>query len=164
MTVRGYVVGGLVSVVALAGAFVVGRYSKPVEVRTEVVERTVTVERRTVVEKRVEVAKRDRRSKTTTTTKPDGSSTTVTESHEREDTRTETARDTTAETATETERHAKEETRVSEPDWRVGGMVGLSGVGTVYGGSIERRILGPVWLGAWGLSSGAFGVSVGVEF
>lgn len=50
------------------------------------------------------------------------------------------------------------------PDWRVSGLVGLSRQDLVYGASIERRVLGPVHAGVWGLSSGAVGLSVGFDF
>lgn len=58
------------------------------------------------------------------------------------------------------------ELRPSLPNWRVGGLVGvdLSGPSPAYGGQVERRIIGPVYVGAWGLSSGQAGLSVGVEF
>lgn len=56
--------------------------------------------------------------------------------------------------------------RAPLPDWRLSGMVGLDipGGHAVYGGSVERRILGPIHVGAWGLSTGALGVSAGVSF
>lgn len=52
------------------------------------------------------------------------------------------------------------------PDWRVGAMVGvdLGGPSVAYGAQIERRILGPIYVGAWGLSNGAGGVAIGIPF
>ena len=49
------------------------------------------------------------------------------------------------------------------PDWRASALVGLEvrGGELVYGAQLERRILGPISVGAWGLSSGAAGVSAG---
>ena len=52
------------------------------------------------------------------------------------------------------------------PDWRVGGLVGLSlrgGPEPAFGAEVQRRILGPVYLQAWGLNTGAAGVGVGLE-
>lgn len=53
------------------------------------------------------------------------------------------------------------------PDWRVGGLVGLSlrgGPEPAFGLELQRRILGPVYVQAWGLNTGAAGVGVGLEF
>jgi len=55
-------------------------------------------------------------------------------------------------------------------NWRVSPMVGvdlkqiLTGVKVVGGASVERRILGSIWLGGWGLSSGEAGIKAAVEF
>lgn len=56
-------------------------------------------------------------------------------------------------------------------DWHVSALVGAPvhlkplGVGPpVFGAGIERRVLGPVSFGIWGLSSGEFGASLGVAF
>lgn len=58
------------------------------------------------------------------------------------------------------------QTPAAPPRWRVEGLVGLElhGLQPVYGGQVSRRVLGPLWAGAWGLSSGVGGVSVGVEW
>lgn len=56
------------------------------------------------------------------------------------------------------------QTPAAPPSWRVGGLAGLSASGPVYGGEVSRRVLGPIWVGAWGLSVPAGGVSVGVEW
>lgn len=62
----------------------------------------------------------------------------------------------------------------SRPDWRVGALVGYnveqysSGVqALVYGGIAERRIIGPVSVGLWGVSAGkygTYGLMVNMEF
>lgn len=54
-----------------------------------------------------------------------------------------------------------------KPDWRVGALVGVqvtSPTSPIYGGIVERRILGPVSAGAWGLSNGTVGVTATLEF
>lgn len=63
------------------------------------------------------------------------------------------------------------EVRPDPPDWRVTGLVGLqprllppSPGPVVFGAQVERRVTGPVWIGAWGLSNGTVGVGVSVEF
>lgn len=50
-----------------------------------------------------------------------------------------------------------------EHDLRIAGLVGYDD-GVLYGAAVDRRILGPVTLGAWGLSSGTVGVGVGVSW
>jgi hypothetical protein len=79
---------------------------------------------------------------------------------------------------------AKQETQVQQsvvtlhtvearPSWSVSLMPGIQFAGAravdlygplVLGVAIERRILGPVWLGAWGSTSGAAGLSLRGEF
>jgi hypothetical protein len=62
---------------------------------------------------------------------------------------------------------------VSRPDWRVGLLVGatwkepalkLGDTPLVIGATVERRIIGPFSLGAWGTTQGAAGLSVAGEF
>lgn len=62
---------------------------------------------------------------------------------------------------------ARREVAVSPvlPQWRVSGLVGTGlPLVPIYGAHVERRILGPVSVGAWALSSGVGGLSVGVSF
>lgn len=58
------------------------------------------------------------------------------------------------------------------PEWHVGVLAGFEPLHMspqlagpfALGAQVERRVLGPIWLGAWGMSSGMAGVSVSVEF
>jgi hypothetical protein len=55
------------------------------------------------------------------------------------------------------------------PNWKVSALVGfdLATRSPVYGGKIERRILGPLSLGVWGTTSGGLptvGISATLEF
>jgi hypothetical protein len=45
----------------------------------------------------------------------------------------------------------------ARPDWIFQGQVGtrLDGLHPIYGGAVQRRILGPVFAGVWGQASGA---------
>lgn len=58
------------------------------------------------------------------------------------------------------------EVRDPLPDWRVGGLVGvdLRGPGLAYGAELQRRILGPVYMGAGYLSTGVPFIQGGFEF
>jgi hypothetical protein len=73
--------------------------------------------------------------------------------------------DTTDSTKTKEKEVTKEYKR---NDWLVQGMVGLSfkskGLNENYGGSVSRRIIGPIYLGAYGFSDRRVGLSVGFEF
>lgn len=57
------------------------------------------------------------------------------------------------------------EVRTPLPDWRIGGLVGLDlRTGPTYGAEVQRRLWGPVYVEAWGITSGAVGVGLGLEF
>lgn len=157
-------------VVLLAIFFGAGRYSAPTKVETKTVTQTVYQDR--VVEKRVEVqaeAKerivyRDR----TVVSHPDG-----TVEH-RDIVRTDDSdktKDTDA--VTQLAEHTTEVTKAAEkivervaPSWQVNALGGMTWGSwkPVYGAQVQRRILGPLWIGAWGLSSGEGGISAGVQF
>lgn len=57
---------------------------------------------------------------------------------------------------------------VNKPlDWHVGALVGMDvhkGLIPIYGASLDRRILGPVTVGGFGLTNGTIGVSIGLSF
>ena len=101
------------------------------------------------------------------TTSPDG--TVLEKRSERETERAELARDVDrkADTRAETSK-----VTASRPDWRVGVLAGaawtppaLTIAGPlVLGVQVERRIIGPFSLGAWGSTVGAAGLSVSGEF
>lgn len=102
-------------------------------------------------------------------TKPDGTVTERTAEHT--DTNTQTDAGGVAEVRREVAVDTKR-TTTARPDWRIGVLAGgtlsspllpLAGPLTV-GAIVERRIVGPVSLGLWGLSSGQAGVALTVEF
>jgi hypothetical protein len=155
-------------------AFVWGRHSLSGKVETRTVEHTSFVDRVVTVHEAAEVhvqehvVFRDR----TVIKKADGS-----EEH-RDIERTDAA-DTTARATVTAEdrvvfrdREVVREKRVDAPlNWHVSALVGAGvslkpfGLGPlVYGASVERRVLGPVVVGVWGLSSAAGGITVGVAF
>lgn len=72
--------------------------------------------------------------------------------------------------ARNTESKTKESTVITnkKPDWRVNALAALSPdhdfANPAYGLQIERRILGPISVGAFGLTNKTVGLSVGIEF
>jgi hypothetical protein len=165
----------------LLAAFFAGRSSVPTRVETKTVERvvyqdrvvtkTVTVQGEAKVETRV--VYRDR----TTIQKPDG--TVVHRDIERTEADTESSKvssnsaEKVQETAVQREKAASKVQESASPQWRVNLLAGVEPLhldrpqlfGPVaLGLQVERRIIGPLWVGAFGLSSGVGGVSVGLEF
>ncbi len=149
----------------LVATFFAGRYSKPAEVKTEYVKGETKVEWKTrVVYKYI---KKNQDKETTTTTKPDGTIIVV----EKEHTETETTSNnntTGSSTTTKTETGATVLTS-ARPNWHVGAKVGLKADALrldplIYGVSVERRFIGTLWLGAWGMTNKTAGVGAFLEF
>lgn len=137
----------LVALLVVAGlGYGFGRYMQPAKIQIKKEE----------VIKEVEVVKKDVVVVEKITTNKDG--TTVVE-RRTEDKSTERS---------STDTRTKESTLVInvKPQWRVQGMVGYRGQldRPMYGAGIERRILGPVFVGAWGNTEKQFGLSAGFEF
>jgi hypothetical protein len=70
-----------------------------------------------------------------------------------------------------TKSEKKQEIKIkNSPDWKLSGMVLVSpksqiiDSGLTYGLLIERRIIGPFYLGAFAINNGAIGASIGVTF
>lgn len=151
-------------VVSCLVGFAIGRFVAPPKVVETVRVDTEAEEKVRELTAHAEVLKQMIRRIETTTTRPDGT--------KRTRIVTETKNDrTVSETTDRKEERAIETTKVVErtlprPDWRVGALVGMDlRTGSVgYGGAVERRILGPVSAGAWGLSSGHAGLSLSLEF
>lgn len=159
---------------AIALAFLFGRASAPARTVERVQEKVVYQDRAVVIHEAAEVhvqehvVYRDR----TVIKRVDG--TVVQRDIERTDTGTSSAR-ATAQTEERTVYRDREVVREkvveSRLDWAVHALVGTPislkplGLGpVVYGAAVERRVLGPISVGAWGLSSGQGGVSLGLVF
>jgi hypothetical protein len=60
----------------------------------------------------------------------------------------------------------------SKPGWMISGKLGLNLNDTtkaisqtvIWGGEVNKRLVGPVWAGVWGYNNLTFGLSVGLEF
>jgi hypothetical protein len=173
VTARTRILIGSGVLVALALSFAAGRYSRPahVETRTETVYRDRVVERQT---KSTEVkATADVQVQTRTVTRwlpsPAGpiiERTEETGTHATSSTAavsTET-RDVEAERVT-TKTQSTTTTQTDPDHWRIGVTAGLArSLDRIYGVDVSRRIIGPVWLGAWATSERAGGLVVAVTW
>jgi len=156
MTTKTKIITGIVIV---ATAFAFGRYSAPERVRTEV--KTVEVEKKT--ETKESNTNRHKETTTVTITKPDGSTETTTKTTEDTNLKTDSklVDDTTKSSDT-----TKEVTR--------GGnklsIAALSGINyskpdqLIYGASVSKELIGPITLGAFGLTDKTVGISIGLNF
>lgn len=171
------VVGACILAAGLVG-YAFGRHTAPDKVVEKEVIRTVTKEDTTAREEvkrlteQLETVKRQTHKETTMVVNADGSKTiksTV-------DTKVDRTNDTRTDLDTKTDMHrvatvesVREVTKLVErrrPDWRIGPMVGFDvrSRSISYGATVERRILGPVSVGAWGLSNGTAGLVLTLEF
>lgn len=141
-----------------------------VPTKTLIETKTVEVEKKTDTSK-TNIDKDLHKETTTVETKtPDGTVTTVTKTTE--DTKTDTkSKSTETDQKTVQSDTVKEVTREGAHislAFLAGAPVSLShGISLqapMYGGSVTKDILGPIQAGAWGLSSGTFGVSLGLKF
>lgn len=71
----------------------------------------------------------------------------------------------TTTTKDKTKLDTRNETKINKPNWKVSGLVGInSELRTVYGASVDRRIVGNIFVGAWGTTDKTGGISIGLEF
>lgn len=153
---------------ACAVAFVAGRRSAPVRVE----ERTVTQVQRVVEYKDRVVAQKVAgpvRIVTRTVEKP-GAERVVERVVERGAVTTTTTTDRQG-TSTDTSKTTAEKlTSAGQPGWRVAVSPGwdlrdlTDARPRTWGGEVDRRVLGPVWLGAWARSDKTGGLSVGFQW
>lgn len=56
---------------------------------------------------------------------------------------------------------------LAKPSINVSGLVGVDSMNSfkpLYGISLSKEFIGPITAGAWGLTNGTFGVSIGINF
>lgn len=142
MTIPWKVFGVFVVGLLLIG-YSIGRYIQPTKVVTKV--QTVT---QTVVQDHIHTV-------TVTVAKPDGSKvTTITQ-------------DNNSVVSKDTDTNSSTVTVYNKPQWKISGMAGANynSLSTpIYGGQVERRVLGPVFIGIWGFNNKSAGLSAGLEF
>ena len=154
---------------ALVLAFLAGRFASP----TKTVERSVLDERivaQAVANARAEWQRSIKDRTVTRTVYKDGKPLERTVYVDRETTAggSSAASASSREQAT-THAEASKVTTNARPGWRVSAAAGwdpkaLTLKPEVYEGRVERRVLGTVWLGAWGRTDKTAGVSVGIEW
>jgi len=148
------------AIVALAVAFAMGRYTAPVKVKTET--QVVEVDKKT---KDTEVDRdKHKETKIVEVNKPDGTKETTTTIVE--DTNT-NKKEKQTDLLTETEKSSTEITRAGGFLY-VQGLAGLDKLSLsgrpIYGASVSKEVLGPISVGAWGLTNSTFGLSLGLRF
>jgi hypothetical protein len=157
--------------IALAAAFVGGRYSRPVEVRevVKVETKTVTVTewKDRIVEKRVEGPVRIR----TVTREVPGGERVVTVVEERGPVVTDRASDAAGSTASKTTGTVVSERviKAAQPGWRASVLAGWDAGSPslrpeTYGVEVSRRVVGTVWIGAWARTDRTGGLGLAMEW
>lgn len=149
----------VLAAIALLGAFAAGRYLAPEKIKIE--KQIVEVEKKS---SNKDAEKNTRKTTTVTkTTYPDG------RVEERTVVVEETDRKSSSTTVSEGSKTENEVTEVTHSSSRVT-ISALAGAPTsslqlpVYGVAISKPVLGPITVGAWGLSSGVIGASLGLTF
>lgn len=160
-------------IVLLIVSFAFGRFSQVAEKQVEYKEKIAYVDR--VVEKVIEV-ERKREDKVRIVyreVKPDG--TKIEHEEERTKSDSEKATEKTVEKLVYVDREVlKKETVKLQPRLMLGVLVGYdhspsflkipSAPNLALGVDVKVRVAGPVWIGAWGLNTGAVGGSVSLTF
>lgn len=135
----------ILAFLALVAAFAFGRYS--------VQSKTVDKQTNTSTTSDKDIHKH---TTTTTTEAPDGSKKTVTIIDENSDTKKDIQQDTT----THIDVASKSTLNVSA----LAGVDYHDFTKPIYGLSINKNVLGPITVGAYGMTSGLVGLSVGINF
>jgi hypothetical protein len=171
LTPRRLAIVALGATAALVGAFAAGRWSRPAMVtETTQTQRLAWAEREEVRARRTETTERVRVvERVKVVYRPDGSTQSETRTTSREG---ETSQSGTSLSANATSNGQAEQKTVTvekpvHRDWHLSAQAGWDKAQArpnVYGVAVERRIAGPVWLGVWGQSTRAGGVSVGLEW
>lgn len=138
---------------AIALAFLIGRFTAPEKIKIET--KTVTVQ----VEKIAENSASDSMVITTTISKPDGTKISRTKNEIKHEL-------STMKTIANAQSEMVKKEITNRSGVVVSGMVGIDGISfptsLIYGVSVIKPILGPISIGAWGLTDKTFGLSLGL--
>jgi len=181
----------LVAVALGGGGYAFGRYEQPAKIVTTeklvtvVQEKIVYQDRVVIKEVKVKDKDTDKHTETTTTKKPDGTVVTTTKTDTHVDEHTDTKKDTTEEKTKVVEKVVEktvEKTKLVESkkmDWIVHGGLGVSvpvllGQGTQQGVpglkgaviqvGVDRRVVGPFYIGVFGDTQGVAGLRLAGAF
>lgn len=151
------------TIIVLVVTFAFGRYTTPVKVVTKV--ETVEVEKKTSNTDTDSDAHKHKETTTTKVTRPDGTTETTTKSVE-DTTHDQKTSQQVVDNTTVDKTSSKE---VIKDSGRLNLSI-LAGVKAgawtdppVYGGSINKNLIGPITIGLWGLTNGTVGGSLGVS-
>lgn len=149
-------------ILALASCFAAGRYTAPVKVVTE----TKVVEKEVIKKELVTVTDQIKHRETTITekTNTDGSKEKTTKIVE--DTTTDKKSDAKESDKTEKKETDTKEVTKESSKLNIAAMAGFDfGSPTpVYGAQVTRTLIGPFFMGVWGLSNKTAGMSLGLSF
>lgn len=138
-------------IVILLGTFAAGRYSAQSATVSAKTDTTIAEDKKSVQDKHKETT-------TVTEKKPDGTTKTVTKVTEDTETKKQTDTDTVS--------HTQQTVTPVKASLNISGLVGLDLPSQlpVYGVSINKQVLGPMTVGAYGLTNGVVGISIGLNF
>jgi hypothetical protein len=171
VSVKNLVIGASVAVVA---SFMVGRFTVPTKVVTKTEIQTVVKTVEVAKEMKKTDQKKDRDVVITETTKPDGTKVKETHYVSHSDTVTLDTRTDTKNTQASTDIKSETITTNEKGNWNIAALAGVNSKDELwqkqigYGAIVQRRIIGPFYLGGYangfGSSSQSYGVSIGGSF
>jgi|SRR5579859_3671679 len=157
----------ILSIIVIAIAFALGRYTVPVKIKTEI--KTIYIEK---TDTKVSTSTEKKKKKKVTIVEDDSPNgtkhkvTTITD-----DTDSDHKSDTSTVTAVQQTTDATKEVKKDSGHLNLSLLTGASVLGQpginsgiIYGGHITRDIFGPLNIGVWGLSNGTAGLSIGLRF
>lgn len=161
----------IVAVVIFIAGAAVGRYTLPTKVVTKT--ETVTVEKEVIKtkEKNVTDTNKNRELVITETIKPDG--TKIIEKHyiNRDEIHSTSDRVNIATTESKTDTKSSSVVTNEKNDWNLSALVTTSHTDSdmlhgsmSYGVHVQRRIIGPFSVGAFGITNKTYGLSIGASF
>lgn len=146
--------------VALLTAYAVGRWSAPekVVIKKEIVE----------VEKKASQSDSDKEKRKDTETHiiehPDGTKETIITTHEEWEKHHHDSSTSDSSSSTKDDKVVQSSSSKVTISVLGGANVNSLGSPVIWGGALTKPVLGPVTVGAWGLSNGTVGASVGLTF